>query len=174
MNILYTPGHVSSIHRRRVASSARGFTLIELMITVAIVALLASLAYPAYTGSILKGKRAEGRAALTEMLQQQERYLTQTGSYMTFAAGATGNNGTTRGGTNVAIPFRTTSGDSATGSAYRLAAAACPAASGTFALNECVSLSAEPNMTDPEVNTLTLTSTGAKGCNGTNTAKCWR
>jgi hypothetical protein len=31
-----------------------------------------------------------------------------------------------------------------------------------------------PNMTDPEVNTLTLTSTGAKGCSGTNTAKCWR
>lgn len=154
--------------------TVRGFTLIELMITVAIVALLASLAYPAYTGSILKGKRAEGRAALTDLLQQQERYLTQTGSYMTFAAGATGANGTTAAGTSVNIPFRTTSGDSATGAAYRLAAAACAAASGTMALNECVNLSAVPNMTDAEVGTLTLTSTGARGCTGTNSAKCWR
>ena len=174
MNNLHTPGCVSLAAPRSEASSARGFTLIELMITVAIVALLASLAYPAYTGSILKGKRAEGRAALTELLQQQERYLTQRGSYMAFAAGATGNNGTTRSATNVFIDFKTFSGDRQAGAAYQLAAAACPAASGTFALNECVSLSAVPNMADAEVGTLTMTSTGAKGCNGTNPAKCWR
>ena len=151
-----------------------GFTLIELMITVAIVALLASLAYPAYTGSILKGKRAEGRAALTDLLQQQERYLTQTGSYMTFVIGATGTNGTTQTGTNVNIPFRTTSGDSPTNAAYRLKADQC----GTLGRNECVLLTAVPNGSDPEVNELTLMSTGAKSCNGTTSStaspKCWR
>ena len=52
----------------------RGFTLIELMIVVAIVAILTSVAYPAYTSSIIKGKRAEARAALTELMQQQERF----------------------------------------------------------------------------------------------------
>ena len=65
-------------------SSNAGFTLIELMITVAIVGILASIAYPAYTSSILKGKRAEGRAAVTELMQQQERYMTQRNTYLAY------------------------------------------------------------------------------------------
>jgi type IV pilus assembly protein PilE len=155
-------------------TEVRGFTLIELMITVAIIGILAAIAYPAYTGSVLKGRRAEGRTALTELLQQQERYLTQTGSYMTFAAGATGANGTTQAGGGATIPFRTSSADSSSDAAYDMAAAACAAASGVLALNECVQLSAVPRRTDTEAGTLTLRSTGLKSCNGTKTSVCWR
>lgn len=154
---------------------ARGFTLIELMITVAIVGVLAAIAYPAYTDSILKGRRAEGRAALLELMQQQERYLTQTGSYMTWStAGATGTNGTTLGGTNVQIPFKTTSGNTSSSAAYQLLASACPGSGSTvLALNECVLLTATPNTTDAAFGNLTLMSSGAKSCSTGNT-KCWR
>jgi len=153
-------------------SQARGFSLIELMIVVAIIALLSSIAYPAYTGSVLKGKRAEGRAALLETMQQQERYYSQYGSYLAFAAGATGAAGTARiGGTDTSgrtIPFKTTSGQSASNSAYRIAAAACTGLN----LTECVQLTASINGTDTEFGNLTLNSAGTKGCS-TGNAKCW-
>lgn len=152
-----------------------GFTLIELMITVAIVALLASIAYPAYTDAVLKGKRAEGRTALLNLMQQQERFFTQSGSYMTFAYGDSGNNGTIQGSsaavTGQSIPFRTTSGDGdGTRSAYDLQAETC--ASGT--LRECVRVRARPRRDDPVVGQLWVESSGAKGCSGSNVSACWK
>ena len=66
-----------------------GFTLIELMITVAIVGILAAVAYPAYTDQIRKGRRAECRSGLLQSMQQQERYYSQFNTYVSFAAGAT-------------------------------------------------------------------------------------
>ena len=152
---------------------ARGFTLIELMITVAIVALLASIAYPAYLDSVRKGRRAEGRSALLNLLQQQERFYTQTGSYMSFVAGATDANGTidiagtVTGGQT--IPFKTKSGEGSGSSAYLLSAATC-AAGGR---SECILLSAVPQGTDTEAGTLTITTAGAKSCTGTKTSVCW-
>jgi type IV pilus assembly protein PilE len=141
------------------------------MITVAIVALLAAIAYPSYLNSINKGRRAEGRSALLNLLQQQERFYTQTGSYMSFAQGASGTNGTVAiAGTNAGgqqIPFKTQSGDGS--AAYLLSAAACTV--GT--LNECVLLSAVPQRTDAEAGTLTVTTAGAKGCSGTKPTVCW-
>src|SRR4051812_18901770 len=63
-----------------------GFTLIEVMITVAIVSILASIAYPSYQESVRKAKRTEGRAALMQLLQQEERYYSQHNSYIAFSS----------------------------------------------------------------------------------------
>lgn len=61
----------------------RGFSLVELMTTLSIVAILASVAYPSYQDQVLKSKRAEGKTLLFEIMQLQERFKTENGSYTT-------------------------------------------------------------------------------------------
>jgi type IV pilus assembly protein PilE len=142
-----------------VIKKIRGFTLIELMIVVAIVAILGAVAYPAYLDSVRKGKRAEGRAALMEMLQQQERYMTQNNTYYAIATAGQQN-----------IPFKTFSGSQLTGASFRLGAEACPSQT----INNCVRVFAQPQYPDPDVGTLQITSTGVKSCTGTKPAACWK
>lgn len=59
----------------------RGFTLIEVMIVVAIVAILSAIALPSYKEYIRRGHRAEARAALLQAAQWFERAATATGTY---------------------------------------------------------------------------------------------
>lgn len=141
----------------------KGFTLIELMIVVAIVGILAAVVYPSYQDSIIKTKRSEGRAALMQIMQQQERFYTQNNTYFSFDS-TTANNS-----------FKWYSGDSASGSSYQIDAKACA----DDVIGNCVVLTATPgdtkvntNYKDPKCGNLTLTSTGIKDRSGTTT-NCW-
>lgn len=59
----------------------KGFTLIELMIAVAIIGFLAAIAYPSYLEFTKKTRRAEGAATVMEAMQVTERHFSQTGVY---------------------------------------------------------------------------------------------
>ncbi len=61
--------------------TARGFTLIELMITVAVVAILAAIAIPSYSEYVLRSRRAQAKADLVEIAQQLERFHTVQNTY---------------------------------------------------------------------------------------------
>ena len=59
------------------AREARGFTLIEVMIVVAMIAFLAAVALPSYQSSVSKARRADARSALVTTAQLMERYSTE-------------------------------------------------------------------------------------------------
>jgi type IV pilus assembly protein PilE len=66
--------------------SGRGFTLIELMIVVAIIALLSAIAFPAYTSYIAKSRRADARGQLLQVAQFMQRFYSANDSYETDRA----------------------------------------------------------------------------------------
>ena len=67
-------------------SNQRGFTLIEVMITAAVIAILAAVAYPSYTRHIVRGKRVAAQAIMYTAVSKQEQYVLNARSFTsTFA-----------------------------------------------------------------------------------------
>lgn len=67
-------------------SKQSGFTLLEVMIAVAIVGILAAIAIPSYSEYTTRTKRSEGLALLSEGAARQERFFAQNNSYVNVAA----------------------------------------------------------------------------------------
>lgn len=64
-----------------------GFTLIELMIVVAIIGILTAIAYPSYQGYVQDSRRADAQGDLLELAQWMERQFTASGNYNTSTDG---------------------------------------------------------------------------------------
>ncbi len=71
----------------RSVQNQQGFTLIELMVSVAIVAIIASIAYPAYTDSVLRSGRADATTALLQLQMDQEKHRANNPTYATAVTG---------------------------------------------------------------------------------------
>ena len=131
-----------------------GFTLIELMIVVAIIGLLFGIAIPAYQGHMLKAHRADAQGILLDMAARQERFITQNNTYTTNVSASTG------------LDLGSTVSKEGY---YNLSAAAC--GGGTIASCYLLTATATGGQTiDTDCLTLTYSSTGVKS--GT-TGECW-
>jgi len=67
--------------RQKLTMKAAGFTLMELMITVAIIGILAAITIPSYTEYVKKTKRSDAKVELMKIAQMQESYFVQNMSY---------------------------------------------------------------------------------------------
>lgn len=79
---------INSLLNSRFRSKNRGFTLIELLIVVAIVGILAQVAYGSYVKSIQQSYRYETQQSMVELSQQLERYYSRNGVYSGSSATA--------------------------------------------------------------------------------------
>ena len=146
----------------------QGFTLIELMITVAIVGILAAVAYPGYQNSVTKSHRADAKSALLELANYMERHATEAGCYLDSGAD---NQCATADDTIPILPFTTTP---KTGTAYyNLVLFPVDATSFTLAANPITGSS----QANDDCGSLTLTNTGVKDVipltTGITAADCW-
>lgn len=72
---------------RKPSARSSGFTLIELMITVAIVGILAAIAVPSYASYIAKARRADARTQLVQVAQFMQRFYAANDSFSKDRAG---------------------------------------------------------------------------------------
>jgi type IV pilus assembly protein PilE len=158
-------GHIDSSRCRHLNRMPRGFTLVELMVVLAIAAILAVLILPSYLETMRKSRRVEGRVALLKALQQQEQAYTQRRSYIAFSSSSSDED---------ARQFIWYSGAHPKESAYELSGEACVGE----VIQNCISLIARPgtskvqeNYTDPVCGILKLSSSGVREADGPD---CWK
>ena len=144
----------------------RGFTLIEMMIVVAIVGILAAIAYPSYQEYVRRGNRAEARATMMDIAQMQERYFSSNNTYLAIAAPPAA----------PPVGWRNWTGP-AGAAKYNLAVAI--SAGNALAVppvppGYLITVTPTAGYADPKCSILTLDNLGSKGSTPNGTDYCWK
>jgi type IV pilus assembly protein PilE len=141
--------------------NSAGFSMVELMVTVVIVAILAAIAIPSYNVQIRKSRRTDAKAALLDLAGREERYFsTNNGTYTNVAANL---------GYTTAFPV--TIGSSYYQISTPVVAAGTPTTLASF------SITATPinsQASDAGCATFTINSAGTQSATGTDSANCWK
>ncbi len=149
-----TQSAMTAIHHRAATAARRmrGFTLIELMIAVAVVAILATIALPTYQNYVMRARRADAKQALSLMANWMERAASVSGGYPSAAQAAASGLAVSPNGYYAITAVTAVSNFSLT---------AQPVATG-------------PQANDTECASFTMTNTGTKTNTGSgNLAACW-
>lgn len=154
--------------------ASKGFTLIEVMIVVAIIGILAAIAYPSYDEYVKRGNRTEGQAFLSDVAARQERYFSQNNKYVTANTEA---GRTSLGLSSVDSPTEKYTLTLAAGAAAAAGPPATPGDGGYL-------ITVNQQFNDTKCGNLTLNALGDKGAKGKTTAgsdddktfvlDCWR
>src|SRR5688572_15049043 len=140
-------------------ANSSGFTLIELMIVVAVLAIIVVIAYPSYDAFVTRTRRAEAKRELLALATAQERYFTNCNAYAAALDGSQANCTGLGGG----AATRTTE------NGYYLMSLA--GGGGSYTLTATAQ---GPQARDTVCGNFTLTDTGAKTVSGTGTVEaCW-
>ena len=144
----------------------RGFTLIELMITVTIAAVLMSIAFPLYLHQIRESRRTDARSALLDLASREERYYSMQNAYTSSA--------TALGYTGWGIPIGSGYYQLGQPSNINAATATTPA---TFTLT-ATPVAGKGQDQDTDCQSFTVTQTGQEtstnSASGDSSAICWK
>ena len=131
----------------------KGFTLIEIMIVVVVIAILAAIALPNYSEHVRRGHRAEAQSFLADAAARQERYYTQNYEYATTVPKLYGGTDTTRKSTNDKYSIKIEVNDKDGG----------------------YTMTATPTFTDVNCGSFSITATGSRDITGAKDPDyCWR
>jgi type IV pilus assembly protein PilE len=149
----------------------KGFTLIEVMVVVVIVAILASIIYPSYQQHLIRSKRAAAESFMLSVANKEEQILLDLRCYVPVAANADFPNDPTNAnpGLNLAIPLNVSDH-------YNIVVVgACPLnAAPNYTITATRASAAQ--LKDTRCGDLTLNQAGAKGiinANGGSVQECW-
>lgn len=152
-----TIAHNAPTRVRLRAGQENGFTLMELMIAIVVVAILTSIAIPTYNQQIQKSRRTEAQIALVEMANLEEQFFSNNFHYSTTLS---------------LLPYAATTDG---GSGYYRLSVASP--SGRSFTITATPVAGKAQADDTSCTTFTLTNLGVKGATKSggadNTANCW-